>query len=296
MFAPLHEAPFAYLLVVVTLVCSLRALSNRAFFESCCMHPYSIYRGRRPYTIFTSIVVHGNPWHLVFTLPLIAIGMPEVEWMLMDDFGAWKSMLLMLSAASFIAVLAGLLSVLQYRNQELNWSCGGSALFYGIAMLYLLYNPIEPLSGLPAFAVAWLPGSIAIMLFLVLVLLVVFKDSAGPIHLYGAMAGILFTFMIRPQAIAEMKMLLSGQACLEERDDKATRNDQTTDHANQHTIEDSALAAFTAGDCFSNVSLHALHPPRDYQTGWMMLFDVHSIMFLIAPPIGSKTNFAIKNN
>lgn len=263
MFTPIHEAPLAYLLVLATVLCSIRALSHRSFFESWCMHPFSVFRGRRVFTVFTSVLIHGESRHMVITVWLLAVGMPEVEYMLIDDFGPLQGSLLFFVAIVFTAVFAGMLSVFQYRHHELHWSSGGSALFYSIVMLYLVYFPVDPLSGLPVFLRSWPPICFAGMLFLVLIVLALLKDPAGSIHLYGALAGILLACMARPQSIREVANLLSPTDGLEKRNDEASGNNQATDYTDDDTIKEGIFPAFSTGDGFRLTGFQLIHPSGD---------------------------------
>lgn len=149
MIAPLHVAPLAYLIIIAILIMSIIALRHRSFFNACRMHPYAVYRGRRLATVVTSLFVHVGWLHLLLNMVFLIIYLPEVEFMLRDDFGSLAGSLLLVPAVLFIGWFAAGCDALQRRKDKLHRSAGCSHVIFGIIVLYFVYFPVGDEGGVP---------------------------------------------------------------------------------------------------------------------------------------------------
>ncbi|PPK99302.1 rhomboid family intramembrane serine protease [Parapedobacter indicus] len=265
MFAPVHHTPLAYLIIAAIVAVSISALRNPRLFDTWRMHPYSIYRGRRIRSILTSVFVHINEMHLLINSMLLCLALPEVEYMLVDDFGVINGRLLLLFFILFAALFVGMLTAIQYRKQRKHWSAGASALVMALVLFFLIYFPVEPIAGMPAFASDVLPLWIALVLLAALGILALLKDPAGAIHLYGALAGILLAFLIRPASMTEIIRNADFSVASEESNNKPTGDDHAADHADDGTAEESAFPAFTAFYSVRVMDRQTVHPLGDFQ-------------------------------
>ena len=263
MFIYVYDTPLAYLVVLASLVCSAIATVRRSFYEVCCMRPYALSKGRQLFTMFSSVLIHGERGHMFISILLLAFGLPEVEYMLVDDFGSIYGHFIFLFGLVFTAIVVGALSTLQFRHNDLHWSSGGSALFYAMMMLYLLYLPVDPLTGLPPFLRAFLPIFYAALLLVILIVLALLKDPAGSVHIYGALAGILLACFFRPAAINEAVHLLSPETHLEKCDQEAPRNDQPSNNTHDDAVKQRVFTALSTSDGVRFVCVQAIHPVGD---------------------------------
>lgn len=264
MFAPLHTAPFAYFLVAAMVAVSVAGLSSRRLFEELRMHPYSLYRGKRMFTVFTSVFIHVDGTHLLLNSLILLIYLPEVEFMLIDDFGPIPGGLLLLLAVTGISWLASIGSALQHRKNEWHWSAGSSHVAFGFIIMYFVYFPIGDEGTVPTILPV-LPGIlIALIILSVLLLFVLFGwASAAPIHLYGALAGLLMTCLIRPALLEEVATAI-GTSISKKRDDKANRSeDHGTDQAVSGSVGESPFSTFTTLDGFRLIDVKAIHTRWD---------------------------------
>jgi len=260
MLAPLHAAPFAYFLIAAMVAVSVAGLRNRRLFEALRMHPYSLYRGKRPFTALTSVFVHVDERHLLINGGLLCLSLPEIEYMLIDDFGPWIGRLLMLMFLTLSSAFAALLAAIQHRRNALHWSAGASAVILAAFMFFLMYFPVDPILGMPSFFTDIRPLWIAFVILLVLVVQLCLRGPAGAIHLYGALAGMLLAFLIRPVSLTEISIFV-----LEESDNESAWYNHSTDYTDDSPTEQRSLPAFTALDGFRLFDVEAVHPRWDLQ-------------------------------
>jgi len=62
------ETPAAALVFILTVITSLYAFSNNEVYGKFMLHPYSVSRGERIYSIFTSGLIHKDWGHLFFNM------------------------------------------------------------------------------------------------------------------------------------------------------------------------------------------------------------------------------------
>ncbi len=205
MFAPLYTTPLAYLIITAIIVVSVVALRKSSLFDACRMHPYSVYRGRRMFTVFTSVCVHTGWLHLLLNAVFLVIYLPEIEYMLNDDFGPFWGGMLLLFVVTFIASFASMCSAVQHRQDRQHWSTGSSHVVFGAMTLYFVYFPIDDGGTVPK-PLPVVPGFLIALIILSLLFLLTWLDwaAAAPMHFYGALAGLLLACMIRPALIGEL--------------------------------------------------------------------------------------------
>jgi len=267
MLAPLHVAPLAYSIIAILVAVSVGALRNRRLFDAWRMHPYSIYRGKRLFTVFTSVFVHVDGKHLLLNITFLLIYLPEVAYMLNDDFGPIIGRLLLVLVVTCITWLASMGSALQHRKHEWHWSTGSSHVAFGIIIMYFVYFPIgdegiAP-SILPAFPCIFIALTILSLLFL---FVCVGWASAAPIHLYGALAGLLMACVIRPALLEEVAVAIGISIALEKSDDEPEGpENQGTDQTVSGSVGECAFSAFAALDGFRLVGVQTVHAAWDDQ-------------------------------
>src|SRR5690606_13742476 len=64
----LIETPVASIIFAFTIVTSIYTFSNQHLFGKFMLHPYSVSRGQRLYTLFTSGIIHRDWGHLLFNM------------------------------------------------------------------------------------------------------------------------------------------------------------------------------------------------------------------------------------
>lgn len=238
------------------------------------MHPYAIYRGRRTFTVVTSVFVHVDEKHLAINGILLCMTLPEVEYMLVDDFGAPAGRLLMLVFVLFSAAFTGLLSAVQYRMDLRYRSAGSSALIMALVLFFLMYFPIEPLDVGASWLPQWPPVWLALGMIALMFVFVMFRIPAGAIHLYGAIAGMLFAFFMRPEAATEATKVLCPQR-LEKGDDKTSRYNHSGKYTVDCPVKKGTFTPFASLYIVRLVKVQAVHPLGNHQHRLMDGIDIH---------------------
>lgn len=265
MFAPLHIGPLAYFFILLVVAISVFAFYDRSIFGAWRLHPYSVFRCRRLHTLFTSLFVHVDVRHLLVNVGILCFVLPEVEYMLVKDLGPLTGRLLLLACIAFVAVFSGALSAIGYRNRPGHYSTGASALIWALVLVYLMYFPVEPLINSSTVHPPLLPFWLALLIVLVMLLQLFMRAAASAIHLYGALAGILFALAVRPQAIQEIAHAVCPAVGSKERNDESAGEDHASQQPVQCTVDESALAPFAALDSLGLLILQPVHPFGDLQ-------------------------------
>jgi membrane associated rhomboid family serine protease len=190
----LAVAPVASVIFVITILVTLLAFSNEKLYGKLMLHPYSVYRGEKAYTIVTSGFIHKDWTHVFFNMLSYYFFAFKLEAYL----GHWQFGLLYLASL----VLSDLPSILKHKNDFWYHSLGASGAISAVVFSCILF---DPRSGIYIFP---LPIAIPAVLFGVLYLaycVYASKQSRDAInhdaHFFGAISGIMITIILYHQII-----------------------------------------------------------------------------------------------
>jgi membrane associated rhomboid family serine protease len=190
----LTAAPVASFIFVITILTSLMAFSNDNIYANMILHPFSVYRGQRVYTVVTSGMIHNDWMHLFFNMLSYYFFAFQLE----VDLGHWQFGLLYVVSL----VLSDLPTVYKHKNDEWYHSLGASGAVSAVIFSAILFNPLTKMMIMP------LPIPIPAVLFGVLYLVYcnyASKYSRDNInhdaHLFGALSGLLITIVLYPHII-----------------------------------------------------------------------------------------------
>ena len=189
MLAPVASAIFA-----ITILTSIMAFSNDNLYANMILHPYSVSRGQRVYTVITSGLIHNDWMHLIFNMLSYYFFAFKLETLL----GHWQFGLLYIISL----ILSDLPTVYKHRNDEWYHSLGASGAVSAVIFGAIMYNPLDKMMILP------LPFGIPAVLFGVIYLVYcnyASKYSRDNInhdaHLFGALSGLLITIILNPHIV-----------------------------------------------------------------------------------------------
>jgi membrane associated rhomboid family serine protease len=201
----LRMAPVASFIFVFTLATSIWAFYNDNIYENLILHPYSISRGQRVYTLVTSGFIHADVMHLLFNMVSyyffafqLEAGNPGFGFV---GLGHWQ-----FGVLYFVSlILSDLPSVYKHRNDSWYHSLGASGAVSAVVFSFIMFSP---LSGM---GIIFLPGiSIPAVLFGVLYLVYcnyASRHSRDNInhdaHFFGALSGLLLTIIMRPHSVQD---------------------------------------------------------------------------------------------
>ncbi|WP_462267302.1 rhomboid family intramembrane serine protease [Mucilaginibacter sp.] len=190
-------APVASAIFAVTIVISLIAFTNERLLRSLMLHPYSISRGERIYTVITSGFIHRDWSHLLFNMLSFYFFAFTLE---RDYLGHWQFGLLY----GVSLILSDLPTVGKHRDDPGYYSLGASGAISAALFSYIMFNPLSKLY------LMFLPIPIPAILFGVLYLVYCVyasKQSHDAInhdaHFFGALSGIMITIFLNHQVIGD---------------------------------------------------------------------------------------------
>ena len=187
-------APVASAIFVITLIISLLAFSSESLMSKLILHPYSIYRGEKTYTIITSGFIHKDWTHLIFNM----ISYFFFAFRLEAYLGHWQFALLYMVSLVF----SDLPSIVKHKDDYWYHSLGASGAISAVIFSGILF---DPRSGM---YIMFLPIAIPSWLFGILYLVYCWyasKQSRDAInhdaHFFGAISGIFITIILYHQII-----------------------------------------------------------------------------------------------
>jgi len=196
--ALLLASPVALALALIILAVSLWGFFREEFRDKHTLIPYDMIVYKEYWRIITSGLIHGNWFHL--TLNLITFYF--FAFLLEQRLGHWQFGLFFLLAL----ILSNVAVTLIYRNDSAyEGSVGASGAISGIVLGAVLCYPYLEF-GLPYLSNVWpwlrLPAMLVAGAYLIYTLVQALRKHEDRInhhaHLWGAIAGIALTFLIKP--------------------------------------------------------------------------------------------------
>ena len=191
--------PVASIIFAFTIVTSIYTFSNHQFFGRFMLHPYSVSRGQRLYTLLTSGLIHRDWGHLLFNMLTFYFFGFSLEALLVG-LSAWGHLQF---AVIYILglVLSDLGTVFKQRNNASYYSLGASGAICAVLFSFILFDP-KMMLGI--FMVIPMPAWLFGLLFLGYCVWASknAKDSINhDAHFFGAIFGIIVTIAFYPWII-----------------------------------------------------------------------------------------------
>jgi membrane associated rhomboid family serine protease len=202
MIGYLTLAPVASIIFVFTIATSIYAFNDHTVFGKFMLHPYTVRRGRKYYTLITSGLIHGDWMHLIFNMFTFYCFAFSLEVMI----GHWQFGVLYLGSL----ILSDIPSVVKHKDNFHYNSLGASGAISAVLFSYIMFDPWTRL------LVMFIP--MPAIIFAVLYLVYSWymaknaKDNIGhDAHFFGALAGIIFTIIFVQNAIPNFIDALFGR-------------------------------------------------------------------------------------
>jgi membrane associated rhomboid family serine protease len=186
--------PVASIIFLFTIVTSIYAFNDNNLFGKFMLHPYSVSRKHKVYTLITSGLIHADWMHLIFNMMTFFFFAFQLEAMI----GSWQfGMVYILSL-----VLSDIPSVMKHKNDMWYNSLGASGAISGVLFSYILFQPFSSMMIFP------IPIPIWAIIFGPLYLVYCAYASRHArdhinhdAHLFGALAGMVVTVAVVPGVI-----------------------------------------------------------------------------------------------
>jgi membrane associated rhomboid family serine protease len=195
--------PVASIIFVFTIVTSLYAFSNHEVYGKFMLHPYSVSRGQRVYSIITSGLIHKDWAHLFMNMLSYYFFAFKLELML----GHWQFGVLYIASLA----LSDLNTILKHKDHFWYNSLGASGAVSAVLFSYILFDPMASMIIFP------IPIPIPAILFGVLYLAYSVYASRQDTninhdaHFYGAISGMIITIIFYPQIVPHFISALTGR-------------------------------------------------------------------------------------
>ena len=203
------QTPVASIIFLFTVVTSIYAFSNHEVYGKFMLHPYSVSRGQRVYSLLTSGLIHKDWTHLLMNmLSFFFFAFPlEQTLASVSSWGHWHFGLLYVLSL----VLSDVSSLLKHKNDFWYNSLGASGAVCAVVFSYILFYPMTKMLILP------IPIPIPAVLYGFLFLGYCWyasRRSSDHInhdaHFYGALTGVLITVLLHPNIVPYFIGQLTG--------------------------------------------------------------------------------------
>ncbi|HAL82607.1 MAG TPA: rhomboid family intramembrane serine protease [Mucilaginibacter sp.] len=200
----LAMAPVASFIFAITIASSLWAFSNDNAYGNMILHPYSVSRGQRVYTVITSGLIHNDWMHLIFNMFSYYFFAFQLE----PKLGHWQFGLLYTASL----ILSDLPTVYKHKNDDWYHSLGASGAVSAVIFSWIMYSPVGTMMIMP------IPIPIYSIVFGVLYLIYCnyaskhARDNVNhDAHLFGALSGLLITIVLHPHVVHDFITQISGK-------------------------------------------------------------------------------------
>lgn len=199
----ISETPVASIIFLFTIATSLYAFSNPEVYGKFMLHPYSVSRGQRVYTVITSGMIHKDWGHLLMNMLSYYFFAFQLEVMI----GHFAFGVLYIASLA----LSDIGSILKHKEDFWYNSLGASGAVSAVIFSYILFNPFAQMIIFP------LPIPIPAVVFGIIYLVYsayASKQGGGNInhdaHFLGAISGIIITIIFYPQIVPHFINEISG--------------------------------------------------------------------------------------
>ena len=194
MIEMLRDTPVASLIFIITIITTVMAFNNQELLSELILHPYSVARKKRIYTVITSGLIHGDWMHLAFNMFSYYFFAFQLEKLI----GHWQFGLLYIASL----ILSDLPTVYKHRDDYQYRCLGASGAVSAVIFGSIMYNPTGKMLIMP------IPVGIPAIVFGPLYLVYCYYSSKQArdhvnhdAHLYGALSGLIIVIMLNTQVV-----------------------------------------------------------------------------------------------
>jgi len=205
----INDTPVATIIFIFTIVTSIYAFSNAEVYGKFMLHPYSVSRGRRIYSIITSGLIHKDWPHLLVNMLsyyFFAFTL-EKTFVSLSSWGHFQFGLLYIISI----ILSDITSIFKHKEHFWFNSLGASGAVCAVVFSYILFYPMNKMMIFP------IPIPIPAVLYGFLFLgycVYASRNSRDAInhdaHFYGALTGVLLTIIYYPDIAGYFVNQLTG--------------------------------------------------------------------------------------
>lgn len=194
--ASFSSFPVTCVLMLVILTVSIFAFVSKAVFHALILHPYSIYRHKQYYRLFTSDLVHVDLLHLALNEFMLYIFCSDLEETLRKSSAHGSTQFLFIYLTGMLC--ASVITTLRNKNSFTYSSAGASGSIMGCMFAFMALSPNYIAFYLPVIGGV---KNIYAGLMYILVLIVYQHRSKNDminheLHFFGALGGLAAAAML----------------------------------------------------------------------------------------------------
>lgn len=162
------------------------------------LNPYDTVRGKQYYRLLTSGFVHNNSMHLFLNLFTLYFFGRAIEQIFTSEFGPSGAFLYILLFVTAV-IVANIPTTLKYKDSPHYNSLGASGAVSALVLAFILFDPLQELC---LYAIICLPGYQLGLLFIAYSVFMSKRNVDNinhDAHLFGALYGVIFTLVLRPE-------------------------------------------------------------------------------------------------
>lgn len=193
----LSQTPVTTVLLVTNVLLSIYAWSDKAVFHKWMLHPYSFYRKKNYFTLFTSAFIHADTIHLAMNMfALLSFG----QFVELELGIKWYSTLYAISI-----VTSSIPSLIKHKNHSYYYTLGASGAVSAVVFAFILLHPFAKLAFLllPIGIPAILFGALYIA-FSIYAQRRAMDNLNHDAHIAGALTGVAFVLLLKPQVLSQV--------------------------------------------------------------------------------------------
>lgn len=200
----LTTTPVASIIFVFTLITSIYAFNDPTLYGKFMLHPFSVSRRQKLYTLITSGLIHADWMHLIFNMMTFYFFAFQLEAMI----GSWR-----FGMVYFLGlILSDIPSVIKHKNDMWYNSLGASGAISAVLFSFILFQPFSSMIIFPIPVPIWAVVFGPLYLIYCAYASKQARDNVNhDAHLFGALTGLIVTVIIVPNAIPHFLMQIMAK-------------------------------------------------------------------------------------
>jgi len=190
----IRDTPVASLIFAITIITTIMAFNNVELLSNLILHPYSVARNKKTYTVITSGLIHNDWMHLAFNMFSYYFFAFQLEKLM----GHWQFALLYIASL----ILSDLPTIYKHKD-DYGYRClGASGAVSAVIFGCIMYNPTAKMLIMP------IPFGITAIVFGPLYLVYCYfasKQARDHVnhdaHMYGALSGLIIVIMLNTHVV-----------------------------------------------------------------------------------------------
>ena len=201
----LSQSPIAVFILLLTIATSLIAWQYADLFRLFVLHPFSLVRERKYYTLLTSGLIHADVGHLffnMFSFYFFALGKYGLE----RAAGSWRFLIIYLASL----ILSDISTVLKHRDDPAYFCLGASGAVTAVIFSFIIYEPNAKIG------LMFIPIPVPAPIFGILYVAYSYYSARyrqtrvnHAAHLWGAISGLALTLVLDPPAFSRFLHVLN---------------------------------------------------------------------------------------